>query len=274
MSTQVTISHISTRGSTSTVDVAPKKQARVTETDQRSHETSSEISIDEEEIPSFPDVRSKLLPVIKLHSWLKTTKDLLQQLNIGPQSVFFQPINRACRVNFGFAVAIVQNKQEQYHYVLNSYLAEWHISASTLIQIAQGNLRRRLIDEGGNIWHKSETGIRFIQGLGPLTASVILLPDVIEQLGSEHGDHVVVIPTSDLCMIGGAKNVKQLCVMGEISLRYAAEQQAFLSGQPLRLLDKQWRIFEANKANDEHPFPRFPDEVKMLKRALKMQGEI
>ena len=66
---------------------------------------------------------------------------------------------------------------------------------------------------------------------------------------------MVVVPTNDLCMIGGSKNVKQLCVMGEISLRYA-KQKSFLSAQPLRLLDKQWRLFEANKANDEHPFPR------------------
>lgn len=273
MSTQVTISDFSTGGSISTDDVAQKEQARVTEAGQRSHETSSEIWINQEEIiPVFAEVRTKLLPVIKLYSWLKTTKDLLQQLNTGPQSVLFQPINRACPVNFGVTVAIVR-EQEQCHYVLNSYLAEWHISQSTLIQIAQANLRRRLIEGGENIWHKSATGIRFVQGLGPLTASVILLPDVIEQLGSEHGDAVVVIPTNDLCMIGGSKNVKQLCVMGEISLRYA-KQQSFLSAQPLRLLDKKWRLFEANKANDEHSFPRSPDEVKMLKRALKMQGEI
>ena len=134
MSTQITISDFSTGGSISTEDVARKKQARVTETGQRSHETSSEISINQEIIPVFAEVSTKLLR-FKLYSWLKTTKDLIQQLNTGPQSVFFQPINRACPVNFGFTVAIVreQHEQEQYHYVLNSYLAEWHISQSTLI---------------------------------------------------------------------------------------------------------------------------------------------
>ena len=74
-------------------------------------------------------------------------------------------------------------------------------------------------------------------------------------------------------MIGGSQNVKHICVMSEIALKFA-KKSSFLTAQPLRLVDKEWRVYEANKANDEHPFPKSEDEVKILKRALKMQGKI
>lgn len=272
MATQVTTGHFSTFSSACKVNGEEKNTTSEINDDQPCRETSSEMIIELEEIPSFDEARTKLFPIIKLDSWIKTTKELLYQVKAGTQSIFFKPINQACRVNFGFAVAII-NEQEQYHYVLNSYLEEWHISEATLIQVAHANLRQRLIEGGQNIWRRSLTGIHFIQGLGPLTASVILLPDVIEQFDIQDGDPVAVIPTSDLCIIGGSQNVKQLCVMGEISLKFT-KQTHFISTQPLRLSQKQWKLFEANKANDEHPFPRSPDEVKMLKRALKMQGKI
>lgn len=272
MATQVTTSHFSTYSSTIKIDgKEPTSETCVTRNSER-QATSSEITINNEPIPSFEDVRTKLLPLIKQDSWVKTTRELLQRVDSGAQSIFFKPINQTCRVNFGFVVAIV-NAPDEYHYVLNSYLGEWHISAATLIQISQANLRKRLIEEGEKIWRQSETGIQFIQGLGPLTASVILLPDVIGKLNIEGGDAVVVIPTSDLCMVGGSQNVKQLCVMGEISLKFT-KQVNFLSTQPLRVVQTEWKLYEANRANDEHPFPKSPDEVKMLKRALKMQGQI
>lgn len=109
--------------------------------------------------------------------------------------------------------------------------------------------------------------------LGPLAASVILLPDLIESVGGQHGDPVACIPASDLCMIADSQNVTQLSAMAEIALRFL-KKPGFLSTQPLRLDKKEWKIYEANRADDEHPFPRTSDEVKMLKRALKMQGKI
>ncbi|WP_411027244.1 hypothetical protein, partial [Salmonella sp. s54925] len=142
----------------------------------------------------------------------------------------------------------------------------------TLMQLAQANLRKRLIDEGEKIWRKSNTGIHYIQGLDELTASVILLTDVIDMLDIPDGDPVSVIPTSDLCIIGGSQNVKQLCIMGEVALKLSKKEQ-FISTQPLRLVEKQWILYKANKANVEHPLPRTPDEFKMLKRAFKMQGK-
>ncbi len=74
-------------------------------------------------------------------------------------------------------------------------------------------------------------------------------------------------------MIGDSQNVKQICVMSEIALKFV-NKPSFLSTQPLRLVNKEWKIYEANKANDEHSFPKSEDEVKILKRALKMQGKI
>ena len=109
--------------------------------------------------------------------------------------------------------------------------------------------------------------------LGPLAASVILLPDLIESLDGQQGDFVACLPAGELCMIGNSQNVKQICVMSEIALKFVTKA-SFLSMQPLRLLNKEWKIYEANKANDEYPFPQSGDEVKILKRALKMQGKI
>lgn len=108
---------------------------------------------------------------------------------------------------------------------------------------------------------------------GPLAASVILLPDVIESLGGQQGDIMACIPATDLCMIGDTRNVKHICVISEIALKFLNKPR-FLSTQPLRLVKKEWKIFEANRADDEHPFPKSADEVKILKRALRMQGKI
>ena len=74
-------------------------------------------------------------------------------------------------------------------------------------------------------------------------------------------------------MIGYSQNVKQICVMSEIALQFTSKL-SFLSTQPLRLYKKEWVMYEADKSNDEYPFPKSEDEVKMLKRALKMQGKI
>ena len=74
-------------------------------------------------------------------------------------------------------------------------------------------------------------------------------------------------------MIGKSQNVKHICVMSEIALKFA-NKSSFLSTQPLRLVDTEWKLYEANKTSDEHPFPKSEDEVKILKRALKMQGKI
>ena len=109
--------------------------------------------------------------------------------------------------------------------------------------------------------------------LGPLAASVILLPDVIENLNGHQGDLVVCAPAGELCMIGDSQSVKQICVMSEIALQFTSKPH-FLSTQPLRLVKKEWVIYEADKSNDEYPFPKSEDEVKMLKRALKMQGKV
>ena len=139
-------------------------------------EIPSSLNIEYEAIPVFEEVRTKLLPVVKTDTWLKSIKCHLQKTNAASQSVFYKPLNNISRIDFGFTVAILCDGDE-YHYVLNSYLAAWHISSLTLVQIAQANFRKRLIEEG-IAWETSGTGIRFIHGLGMwdnLQAWVILI---------------------------------------------------------------------------------------------------
>ena len=124
---------------------------------------TSAIDITYEEIPAFEEIRTKLLPLVKTDAWLKTIKDL-QQTNSGNQNVFYKPLNNISRIDFGFTVAISYD-DDHYQYVLNSYLSEWHISSSTLVQIAQANIRKRLLQQGKS-WKHSRTGIRFIDDLG------------------------------------------------------------------------------------------------------------
>ena len=127
-------------------------------------EIPSSSNLEYKAIPAFEDVRTKLLPVVKTDTWLRSIKYHLQKTHATTQSVFYKPLNNISRIDFGFTVAILHDGDE-YHYVLNSYLASWHISSLTLVQIAQANLRKRLVQEDIT-WKTSETGIRFIHGLG------------------------------------------------------------------------------------------------------------
>ncbi len=129
-------------------------------------EMTSSINIDYEVIPTFNEIRTKLLPLVKTDAWLKSIKSHLQRTNVSTQSVFYKPLNNISRIDYGFTVAILCDS-DQYHYVLNSYLVEWHISSLTLVQIAQANFRKRLIQEGKG-WKISQTGVRFLEDLGML----------------------------------------------------------------------------------------------------------
>ena len=128
-------------------------------------EKTSSINMEYEAIPIFDDIRTKLLPLIKTDAWLKSMKNRLQTTNAPTrQSVFYKPLNDISRIDYGFTVAILCD-DNQYHYVLNSYLVEWHISSSTLVQIAQANFRKKLIEDG-KTWKTSQTGVRFMEELG------------------------------------------------------------------------------------------------------------
>ena len=126
-------------------------------------ENTSSINMEYEAIPTFHDIRTKLLPLIKTDAWLKSMKNHLQTTNASTQSVFYKRLNDLSRIDYGFTVAILCD-DNQYHYVLNSYLVEWHISSSTLVQIAQANFRKILQD--GKTWKTSRTGVRFMEELG------------------------------------------------------------------------------------------------------------
>lgn len=132
--------------------------------------TSTEMSMEYEEIPAFEEIRTKLFPLVKTDVWLKQTKERLYGTS---QSVFYKPLNNVSRIDCGFTVAIMS---DEFHYVLNSYLVEWHISAMTLVQISQANLRKLFIQEG-KMWQTSQTGIRFMEGVGTKKQAKELLPN-------------------------------------------------------------------------------------------------
>lgn len=125
-------------------------------------DTASTISMDYDIVPTFEETRSKLMPLLKTDAWYKSVKELLQKSS-STHSVFYKPLNKVSRIDYGFTVAILCD-DDQYRYVLNKYLSEWHISGLTLVQIAEANFRKRLVQEGKK-WQTSHTGVRFMEGI-------------------------------------------------------------------------------------------------------------
>lgn len=227
---------------------------------------SSTLNVNREQIEDFASVRSRIFPVIKALSWVDATKDLLTKID--PKSkagVLFTPLKNIPGAGIGYTLAIIGDHNDSLNYILTSHLDAWSTSESVLQEVGMKNLEKKLDDLGENLWAQSKTGIHYIDSLGSISASVVLLPRFIARLDVESGDAVVVVPSSDLCMVVGSKMETRLCIVGEMSLRYSSDPHHLNTS--LRLNKSRMVIakYSPKSFAGEFPVPSTLEEVAGLK---------
>lgn len=227
---------------------------------------SSTLNVNREQIEDFASVRGKIFPVIKARSWVDATKDLLTKID--PKSkagVLFTPLKNIPGASIGYTLAILGDHADSLNYILTSHLDAWSISESALQDVALRNLEKKLDDLGEDLWAQSKTGIYYIDSLGSICASVILLPRFIARLDVESGDAVVVLPSSDLCMVVGSKMETRLCIVGEMSLRYSSDPHHLNTSLRLNKARMVIANYSPKSFAGEFPVPSTLEEVAGLK---------
>lgn len=229
---------------------------------------SSTLNVNREQIEDFTRVRDKIFPVIKARSWIDATKDLL--VRIDPKNkagVLFTPLKNIPGTKLGYTLAIVDDSQrtDSLNYISTSHLEAWITSERVLQEVALKNLEQKLDDRGEHLWAQSKAGIHYIDNLGAISASVVLLPRFIARLDVEIGDAVIVVPSSDLCMVVGSKMETRLCIVGEMSLRYSSDPHHL--NAILRLNKSRMVIanYTPKSYAGEFPVPSTLEEVAGLK---------
>lgn len=229
---------------------------------------STQLSVTQENIADFAVVRAQIFPVLKAKTWLDMTKNLLTQVDpTGSTEVLYFPINIE-GINLGYALAIV-DEVGVLNYILSSYLEVWKVSEKVLKEVALTNLEQKMKDEGESMWVKSKAGVYYLEGLGSISASVILLPDLLSGLDVGAGDAVIVAPTSDLCMLAGSHSEVRLCIIGEIAVKQMNDPHLF-NIKPLRLHNQQLAVYNPKPNASEHPVPVTLEELIALKPHIKL----
>lgn len=228
---------------------------------------SSTLNVNREAIEDFADVRAKIFPVLKARSWVDVTKDLLTKIDPnGKAGVLYAPLKNVSGSGIGYTLAIVGEQPDSLSYILTSHLEAWGTSESVLQEVAVRNLERKFDDLGESLWVQSKTGIYYINtSLRSVSASVVLLPRFIERLDVENGDPVVVIPSSDLCMVVGSKMETRLCIVGEMSLRYSSDPHHLNTSLRLNKSRMVMGKYSPKSFAGEFPVPSTLEEVAGLK---------
>ena len=231
---------------------------------------STTLNVNHEQIEDFATVRGKIFPVVKARSWIESTKDLLLKIDPkGKLDVLYIPLKSVPGSGIGYTFAIINDDSASLSYILSSHLDAWRTSVRAVEEVALRNLEQKLAAMGENLWMQSKTGVYYIASLGSLSASVVLLPQFIGRLNVEDGDAVAVAPSSDLCMVVGSKMETQLCIVGELSLRYSSDPHHLkaclrINKQRMVLSNYSPRSFAG-----EFSIPSTPDEVAGLKLRVK-----
>lgn len=229
---------------------------------------STRINIDLEKIPDFAVARPRILPVLKPKSWEASTKDMLKKIDPKkPPELLFFPVMTLPVTSLGYTLAIV-NEEGSMQYILRSYLEAWNITEKVLKDVAIRNLEHRLENRGTRLWKRSKAGVYYLDNLGSVSASVILLPQFLDGLDIQEGDPVIVAPSGDICLVGGAKSDTQLCIMGEIALQYSKDPQHF-DIKPLRFSKNRFHEYAPKTYAQEQNVPQSLDEVRTIRLRLK-----
>lgn len=228
---------------------------------------SSVLNVNQEEIEDFAAVRTKIFPILKARSWVDRTKDLLSQMDPNNKAgVLYSPLKNVPGSGLGYTLAIIDNQPDSLSYISTSHLEAWGTSESVLQEVAMGNLEKKFDALGHELWIQSKTGIYYVNtALRSLSASVVLLPRFIERLDVESGDHVIVLPSSDLCMVVGSKMETRLCIVGEMSLRYSSDPHHLNTSLRLNKARKVMAKYTPKSFAGEFPIPSTAEEVAGLK---------
>ena len=228
---------------------------------------SSVLNVNQEEIEDFAAVRTKIFPILKARSWVDRTKGLLSQMDPNNKAgVLYSPLKNVPGSGLGYTLAIIDNQPDSLSYILTSHLEAWGTSESVLQEVAMGNLEKKFDALGHELWIQSKTGIYYVNtALRSLSASVVLLPRFIERLDVESGDHVIVLPSSDLCMVVGSKMETRLCIVGEMSLRYSSDPHHLNTSLRLNKARKVMAKYTPKSFAGEFPIPSTAEEVAGLK---------
>ena len=228
---------------------------------------SSSLNVNREAVEDFATVRDKIFPVLKASSWVDVTKDLLAKID--PKSkagVLYLPLKNVPGSGIGYTLAVIGDQPDSLSYILTSHLEAWSTSESVLKEVALRNLEKKFEELGEQLWAQSKTGIHYINtSLGSLSASVVLLPQFIEPLNVENGDPVIVIPSNDLCMVVGSKMETQLCIVGEMSLRYSSDPHHLNTSLRLNKARMVMAKYSPKSFAGEFPVPSTLEEVAGLK---------
>ena len=230
---------------------------------------STSLNVNRECIQDFALVRASIFPVVKSPSWVKTIKDVLAKLdptNAIPEVLFF-PVENIPGSALGYTLAIVDGSGSL-HYILPCYLDVWRTTGRVLQELALANMQQKLAAAGDDLWTRSKAGVYYLDRLGSLSASVLLFPRFIEGLAVESGDPVVLAPVSDLCMVTGSQMETQLCIMGDMALRYSNEPHRF-ELRPLRLSEHVLTDYAPGALSDEHDVPDTFEQVAGLRLRVK-----
>jgi hypothetical protein len=229
---------------------------------------STRINIDQEKITDFAVARPRILPVLKPKSWEQSTKDMLRKIDPKkPSDVLYFPVKTLPGSSLGYTLAIV-SEDGSLHYILRSYLDAWKIPEKVLMDVAIRNLEHRLEDRGAKLWKRSKAGVYYLDNLGSVSASVILLPQFLDGLDVDEGDPIIVAPSGDICMVAGSKSETQLCIMGETALRYSKDPQRF-NLKPLRFSKNRFHEYSPKTYAKEQNVPQTLEEVSTIRLRLK-----
>lgn len=228
---------------------------------------SSVLNVNQEEIEDFAAVRTKIFPVLKATSWVDRTKGLLSQMDPNNKAgVLYSPLKNVPGSGLGYTLAIILDQPDSLSFILTSHLEAWGTSESVLQEVAMGNLEKKFDALGHDLWIQSKTGIYYVNtALRSLSASVVLLPRFIERLDVESGDHVIVLPSSDLCMVVGSKMETRLCIVGEMSLRYSSDPHHLNTSLRFNKARKVMAKYTPKSFAGEFPIPSTAEEVAGLK---------
>ncbi|XP_032219537.2 uncharacterized protein LOC116602290 [Nematostella vectensis] len=229
---------------------------------------STRININQEHVPNFAFVRPQILPVLKPKSWERSTKDMIKKVEpTKPTDVLFFSVKTLPGTALGYTLAIV-GEDGSMQYILKSYLEAWNITEKVIMDVALRNLERRLEMNGVDPWKQSRVGVYYIDNLGSVSASVVLIPRYIDGLDVGDGDYVVVVPAGDVCMVAGAKDETKLCIMGEVALKYSKDPQRF-NIKPLRFHKNRFSEYVPKIYAKEQIVPKSMDEVAKIRLRLK-----
>ena len=182
---------------------------------------------------TYAEARPQLMPVIRRRGDIGVIA-LSTRAACGDASQQFLPATKPLVDDL--VIALVCNRPTSWVYVNERALPQWEVTFDQALDDALDNLRG-LPEHGG--WQQLGQGVLSGEWGDGYDSSRILLPDLIHRVGVR--DPVVAVPFRNALMLTSADNDAGLALMAKIIEDHAGENQRWLSFQPLRLHETQWR---------------------------------